>query len=229
MAIDVTCPGCQKKFKVSDQFAGKKGPCPQCKTVITIPEKSTEVVIHAPETEGPKGAGGRPVLRPIFREETKLTPVMIGTIVGIAVAALVGALVLRLTFPAHNIPRVVLALGAMLLAPPLVFGGYSFLRDQELEPHRGRAMMIRTAICSAVYVALWGLYAWLPTQLGLDPVVPMHLTFILPVMVAIGALGSFASLDLDFGTGAMHYGLYLLVTLLLCFIAGWPLWTTVTS
>ena len=60
MAIDVLCPGCQKKFRVSDQFAGKKGPCPQCKTIITIPAKGPEVIIHAPETEGPKGSDGRP-------------------------------------------------------------------------------------------------------------------------------------------------------------------------
>lgn len=227
MAIAVTCPGCKKKFNVSDQFAGKKGPCPSCKTVITIPEKGPEVVIHAPETEGPKDAQGRPVLRPIFRQETKLTPVLIGTIVGLAVAALIGAVALRVIYPTHDIPRVILALGAIVMAPPLVLGGYSFLRDQELEPHRGTAMMIRVAICSAVYVLLWGLYDWIPDQLELE-IEPLHLTFLLPIMVAIGGFAAFASLDLDFGSGAMHYGLYLLVTLLLCFIAGWPLWYPAT-
>ena len=223
MAISVTCPGCKKTFNVSDQFAGKKGPCPQCKTVITIPEKKTEVVIHAPETEGPKGASGRPVLRPIFREEAKVTPVMLGIIIGIAVAALIGAVALRIVFPDHNIPRVVLALGALLLAPPVALGGYSFLRDQELEPYRGTAIILRIAILSAVYVLLWGLYDWIPGLLELD-IEPMHLTFILPAMVALGGFAAFVTLDLDYGNGALHYGLYLLVTLLLCFVAGWPLW-----
>lgn len=227
MAIDVVCPGCKKKFRVSDQFAGKKGPCPQCKTVITIPAKGPEVVIHAPEVEGPKGVSGQPVLRPIFREETKLTPVMLGGIIGSAVLALIAALALRVIYPDHNIPRIVLALGAMLIAPPLVLGGYSFLRDQELEPYRGMDMLVRVLSCSAVYVLIWGLYAWIPPYLDLQ-IEPLHLTFILPVMVVIGAFTAFVSLDLDFGNGAIHYGLYLLVTLLLCFLAGWPLWTVST-
>ncbi len=223
MAIAVTCPGCKKSFNVSDQFAGKKGPCPQCKTVITIPEKKTEVVIHAPETEGPKGSDGRPVLRPIFREEAKVTPVMWGIIGGIALAVLVGAVMLRVVYPDHNIPRVVLAIGALLVAPPVALAGYSFLRDQELEPYRGTAIIVRIAILSVLYVLLWGLYDWLPGLLEID-IEPMHLTFILPVMVALGGFAAFTTLDLDFGNGALHYGLYLLVTLLLCFIAGWPLW-----
>jgi hypothetical protein len=227
MAIEVTCPGCKKKFRVSDQFAGKKGPCPSCKTIITIPEKGPEVVIHAPETEGPKGVSGQPVLRPIFREETRLTPVMLGAIIGGAVLALIAALMMRVIFPDHNIPRVVLALGAILVAPPLVLGGYGFLRDQELEPYRGTEMLVRVLSCSAVYVLIWGLYAWIPPYLELE-VEPLHLTFILPVMVVIGAFAAFVSLDLDFGNGAIHYGLYLLVTILLCFLAGWPLWTIST-
>lgn len=228
MAIAVICPGCKKSFRVSDQFAGKKGPCPSCKTIITIPTtKSAEVVIHAPETEGPKGQDGRPVLRPIFREETKVTPVMLGVIIGIAVAALVGAIALRVMYPDHDIPRPVLAIGALLIAPPIAMGGYSFLRDQELEPYRGLAIAVRVAVLSGVYVLLWGLYDWIPGLLELD-IEPMHLTFILPVMVAIGAFAAFAALDLDFGNGALHYGLYLLVTVMLCFIAGWPLWNPAT-
>lgn len=223
MAIAVVCPGCKKSFNVSDQFAGKKGPCPQCKTIITIPEKKTEVVIHAPETEGPKGSDGRPVLRPIFREEAKVTPMMWGIIGGIAFAVLLGAVMLRVFFPDHDIPRVVLAIGALLLAPPVALAGYSFLRDQELEPYRGNAIILRIAILSVIYVLLWGLYDWIPGLLEID-IEPMHLTFILPVMVAIGGFAAFATLDLEYGNGALHYGLYLLVTLMLCFIAGWPLW-----
>jgi hypothetical protein len=227
MAIEVTCPGCTKTFKVSDQFAGKKGPCPQCKTVITIPEKKPEVIIHAPETSGPKGASGQPVLKPIRRKETKLTSLQLGLIIGIAVGALLGAAILRAMF--HGaIPWIVMAIAAIALAPPLIVGGYSFLRDQELEPHRGRSMMIRTAILSFVYPMLWALYSWIPGALDVQ-LEPMHLTFILPVMIGIGAFAAFASLDLDFGSGAMHYGLYLLVTVLLCFIAGCELWKTPTS
>ncbi|MEC8508925.1 MAG: MJ0042-type zinc finger domain-containing protein, partial [Planctomycetota bacterium] len=34
MSIRVTCPGCHARFNVSDQFAGKSGPCPKCKKTI---------------------------------------------------------------------------------------------------------------------------------------------------------------------------------------------------
>lgn len=230
MAIDVTCPGCQKSFRVSDQFAGKKGPCPNCKTVIAIPEKSkTEVVIHAPEMSGPKDAKGRPVLKPLRRIETKATPLLIGMIVGGLFISVVFALGMRLTFPKGDIPLVVPALASLLLAPPLVFGGYAILRDQELEPFRGREMLLRMAICSAVYVVLWLLYGYFPYYIGLvdKPADLLHLTevaYIIPVLVVAGSFAAFASLDLPFGTAALHYGLYLVSTVLLSIIAGWQLW-----
>ena len=61
MAILVVCPGCKKSFNVDDKFAGKTGPCPNCKTKITIPEKKAEVKIHAPDefAGGGKGVTGK--------------------------------------------------------------------------------------------------------------------------------------------------------------------------
>jgi hypothetical protein len=226
MAIEVTCPGCTKSFKVSDQFAGKKGPCPNCKTVITIPASAgPAVVIHAPDTSGPKGDSGAPVLKPIRRKDTKATPALIATIVVGAVLAIIGARVMRFAVSEPTTLRVIaLAFGALVLAPLLVFGGYSFLRDQELEPYRGRAMIVRVAICSAVYAVLWAAYAYLPPLMGLD-LSPTVLAFVVPLMVVAGAFAAFASLDLDYGAGAMHYGLYLLATVILCFVANVQLWS----
>ena len=70
MPIQVTCPGCHARFKVSDKFAGQTGPCPKCKKPITIPKKEDEVVIHAPEAYGPKGVDGTATLKPIERKES---------------------------------------------------------------------------------------------------------------------------------------------------------------
>jgi hypothetical protein len=151
---------------------------------------------------------------------------MLAGIIGGVVLALAGAIILRIAFPDHDIPKFALALGAIILAPPLVMGGYSFLRDQELEPHRGTVAIIRVAICSAVYVALWGAYACVPWVLGSDELELPSLIFVVPVMAVIGGFAAFATFDLEFGSGVMHYGLYLLVTVLLCFVAGWPLWAT---
>ncbi len=222
MPIDVTCPGCRTRFRVSEKFAGKEGPCPKCKQKIRIPSKSEEVVVHAPEQFGPKDKQGRAVLKPIGRTDAKLTP-LLGVGIGAAiVVGLVVALLLR-TY-GGNVPPLILAMGALALAPPLVFGGYAFLRDDELEPYRGMSLWIRVMICSLVYAALWAVYAWVPSlAFNLDHLEMFHLLFLIPPIMALGAVASLASLDLDFGSAVIHYGLYVLIALALCFVMKIPL------
>lgn len=219
MAIDVTCPGCHTRFQVSEKFAGKKGPCPKCKAVIQVPSKSEQVVIHEPEAFGPKDASGRAVLKPIFREEVKLTtPVIVGIVMAI-VAVLFAGLVLRISFPGGTVPPLVTILGSILLAGPLAFAGYTFLRDDELEPYRGMDLAIRVAACAAVYALLWGLYWLVFAYLGVYPSWQI-LCFVVPVMVAIGAFTAQVSLDLEFGAGALHYTMYLAATVLMRVLMG---------
>ncbi len=214
MAIDVTCTKCHTRFQVSEKFAGKKGPCPKCKNIITVPDKSQEVVIHAPEVSGPVDSKGEAVLKPIFRQEVRLTtPVIVAIVAAVAVVLLL-ALVLRISFPGGKVPPLITVLGSILLAPALAFAGYTFLRDDELEPHRGRDLILRLIAPSAVYPGLWGLY-WLAfAYLQVDPSWQI-LAFVAPVAIAIGAFTAQASLDLEFGTGALHYSLYLAATVLL--------------
>ena len=52
MPITIVCPGCHGRFSVSEKFAGKQGPCPKCKKVISIPKASEEVKIHVPDDYG---------------------------------------------------------------------------------------------------------------------------------------------------------------------------------
>ncbi|MFW6168932.1 MAG: hypothetical protein ACODAD_00480 [Planctomycetota bacterium] len=217
MPIDVTCPGCRTRFKVNDKFAGQKGPCPKCKTVIQIPGKGEEVVVHAPEEYGPKNASGVGVLKPISREETKLTAAMVVGIISGVFVVLIAALLLR---GLDKIPAWLLGLGAFLVAPPLVWAGYAFLRDNDLEPHRGRYLAIRVLACSLVYALLWGAYVYLPRVFYLEELAVFHLLFIVPPILVVGGFAAFAALDLDFGTGLIHYSFYLLVTATLCFVMG---------
>jgi hypothetical protein len=78
MAIDVTCASCKTRFQVSDKFAGKQGPCPKCKAVIKVPDKSQQVVIHEPEAAaGTKTSTGQPIFKPIAWKETRLTTLQI--------------------------------------------------------------------------------------------------------------------------------------------------------
>ena len=228
MAIDVTCNKCLTRFQVSDKFAGKKGPCPKCKNVITVPDKKAEVVIHAPEVSGPTDSAGVAVLKPITRTEVKLSTPMIVGIVGAVVVVLLAAVVLR--FTAKPIPPggfryyspVVTVIGSLLLAPALAFAGYTFLRDDELAPHRGRDLILRLIAPSVVYPGLWGLYWGVFAYLASSHITPNWYlaAFALPVMIAIGAVTAQASLDLEFGTGALHYTMYLATTVLLRAILG---------
>ena len=231
MPIQVTCQKCHKRFNVSDQFAGKTGPCPNCKATIRVPDKSDEVVIEAPEAYGPQDAEGKAVLKPIEREEVEANPVWIVGIVGSVIVAVIGALALRFLYPQsetaiHVDPPMlwwILAAGSFLLAPPLVYAGYWFLRNDELEPHKGRELAVRVLICATLYATLWGLYALMKHYLFPNSSPEMfHFAVIGPVFIGIGGVVGLATMELDFGTGAMHYVFYLLVTVLFCFLVGVP-------
>lgn len=219
MPIQVTCPGCHTRFQVSDKFAGQTGLCPKCKHQIRIPEKADEVVIHAPEGYGPKNAQGRAVLKTFGRADSQLSLTGVVAIVGSLVGVLAAVGVLRLML--DQIPFAVLAIGAVVLAPPIVFSGYTFLRNDELEPHQGTALGVRVLICSAVYSLLW-LVVWFlkGTLTGGTSFELFQLTFVLPVVLGLGSFASFASLDLDFGSAALHCSYYLVVTALLRMLLG---------
>ena len=127
MPIQVTCTGCHARFKVSDKFAGKEGPCPKCKTKLKIPTKEEEVVIHAPdEFEGAKDSTGKSVLKPIERTETKFS-LPLAIISGAACLIIpILAFVFGKTYAdAGGPPAFLLGLGALLLAFPLAWAGYA--------------------------------------------------------------------------------------------------------
>ena len=222
MPITVVCPGCRKRFKVSDKFAGKKGPCPKCKTQIKVPDKTDEVVVHGPEEFGPKDTAGRAVLKPIERTETKVSPLLTAIII-VSVLLTLGIAWMFRPQEGQEVAVPLLAFGAIVLAPALAWAGYTFLRDDELEPHRGLGLWIRVGACSLVYAILWGLVVLVRAYVfeG-DPFEVVHMVVILPIMVAIGSFAAYASLDLEFGTAAIHYGMYLAVTVVLRLIMGLP-------
>ncbi len=223
MSIQITCQKCHKRFKVSEKFAGKSGPCPNCKATIRVPEKSEEIVIHAPENLGPHNASGQAVLKPIEREEVQATPVAVVGIVGTVLTSIIVAFVLRMMYPDGTIPWTLLVVGSVLLAPPLALAGYWFLRNDELEPHRGGPLALRVAICGLLYAGLWGAYAYVKHFVfnNNQPEV-FHFLVIGPALLLAGGTVSLATLDLDLGNAAIHFAFYLLVTMVFCFILGVP-------
>jgi hypothetical protein len=225
MPIPVTCPSCLTRFSVSEKFAGKSGPCPKCKAIIKIPELSEQVVVHAPVDSAPKDSKGKSVLKPIRREETKLSmPVIVGS----ALAALVAVGVafgyrLNPTPP----PAAVLAAASILLAAPLVYAGYWFLRDDELQGFTGRELLVRCTICAVVFALGWAVYAWVPgfvaDQQSLSETSALMMALMIGVMVALGATAAVLTLELEIGQGLLLHLMYLIITFALTWLSGTPL------
>lgn len=223
MPINVTCPGCFTKFTVADKFAGQKGPCKKCKTVIEIPKLEDQVVIHAPDHSeaGAVGAGGRHVLKTYKRQETKFQPLMFAAVVGVVLVMLLVALVLR----GQEKPTWLLTLGAIILGPPLAWAGYTFLRDDELEGYTGSNLAIRATACGLVYALLWGVYLFIGNQwFGSDSFAKgLEIWQMMVLAVPIGAMGTMAgyvSLDLDPGSSFFHWAMYFAATVILRLVIG---------
>lgn len=222
MPIDVTCSNCKTRFQVSEKFAGKKGPCPKCKSIIQVPTAAEQVVIHAPEHSGPKDSTGQAVLKPIARTETKFSKPMIIGILGSIGLVLLIAFILRIAFPGGSLPLPLLILGGILIAPPLSYASYHFLRNDEFAPFHRNELIVRLLAPSLIYPAIWGLYWFVIAYLGFDddPNNGLVFAFAIPVAVLIGTFTANAALDLEFGQAAMHYCVYLGATILLRVILG---------
>jgi hypothetical protein len=225
MPIQVTCSGCKATFTVSDKFAGKTGPCPKCKTVITIPKPQAEVTIHAPTPDTPttkvSQAGRNLTPKPIRRQETSVTVPRIVTVLVIVIVAIVaawfGGPFLRENETAALAARVV---GLLLIGVPIAMGTYAILRDDELEPFRGRSLILRSLVCATAYTALWVVFHFIPPDATRTI---YNYVIVGPPFFLVGAGIALACFDLDYGTGFFHYCSYVLLTLALGYIAGLPM------
>jgi hypothetical protein len=228
MSIIVVCPGCLKSFKVSDKFAGKTGPCPNCKRTLQVPTKESEVKIHTPEAfaGGGKTTAGKLITKPIAHINAKLKPLPT-VILASSVVIVLGAtwfLGRSEMFDAWQVGRfsIIVAVGLLLVSPPLTVAAYEMLRDDELDPYRGRSLYLRAAACGWAYASLWGAFAILSPYIVTGEV--WNWFFILP-FVAVGALVPMGAFDFEYGDGIFHCGSYLVATLLLRWAAGMdPIW-----
>jgi len=216
MAIQVICPGCRSTFTVSDKFAGRTGPCPKCKKPITVPANAVkEVKILGPEDEAT--VPSRVPTTPIVFVEQPIPKIAYMAVAVGAVTAMLLALVARFACGAGQAPLWLLAATAGIVAVPCAWIGYEIVRDRDLEPYRGRTLLIRTAICGAVYALLWAVKGFLPPELTNDM---WPWVYLAPPFLVAGALAALATLDLDWGTGVAHYSLYVMFTALLRWLAG---------
>lgn len=215
MPILVVCTGCQARFTVSDQYAGRTGPCPKCKKPITIPKPEQAVVIHEPEPPAAAArATGRVSTKPLPKRDI---PVAVRSILlttaGFAVTAAAAWIVGRILPP----PLWLTATAAFVVALACVLVGYEMVRDRDLDPHRGRDLFVRALVCAGVYAALWGVRGLLPAESTSEM---YQWLFIGPIFFAAGGLAALASLELDWGPAVAHYSFYVLVTATLRWLAG---------
>lgn len=239
MAIQVTCTGCKTRFKVSEQFAGKKGPCPKCKAVIQIPTKDQEVVIHgspgAVSVDGGKtGGGSRAIPQPIFREDKGVSPLAIGIGVGSFVAIVVATVAMRYVLfePILNkrgleigwgYPLWAMAMGAFLVGIPTSYYGFRALETADIEKMPVNEALIRSLIASACYAILWCLvWVFKVYVFGYEgQSLPLpQVAIYAPAMVLVAGVVAMASFNLDYVKGLLHGGLYVALCVALRLIMG---------
>ncbi|PQO42389.1 hypothetical protein [Blastopirellula marina] len=217
--IRVTCPGCFKRFEVSAKFAGKEGPCPNCKKPIRIPALDEQVVIREQEAfGGVKGAAGKLVFKPVAREDAKFSPVVLAVVFAATLSSFLVAYFVGTSVESQSTLTWILALGSYLVALPICWSGYWFLRDDEFEPYQGQELWARVAICAAAYALIWGIYAFLVGYWELSNDLGENLPYFVITAAVFVVMGSFAaagSFDIQPLSGFLHFSFYILITLLL--------------
>ncbi len=213
MPITVVCTGCLKRFQVSDKFAGKKGPCPNCKVIIEIPKE--QVIVHAPEefVSGGKTVKGRAILKPLERLSTefKLQNVLIGGAGFLAVVVL--ASFLGYLNPGPLILDLIGTVGLFLISFPLAFFGYQFLREgDELEFIEGRNLLNRAALCGCAYSVLWVVFELFSRYLGAES---YYVWIILVPFLFLSLIAAYGIFDFNWPRCFFHYLIFLGPVLLL--------------
>ncbi|UUO05118.1 zinc-ribbon domain-containing protein [Blastopirellula sp. J2-11] len=209
--IRVTCPHCLKRYDVSDKFAGKEGPCPNCKKTIRVPTLDEQVVIHEKEQfGGVKDTAGRLVFEPIKREDAKFSPVALAIVLVSAILVLGIAFLMRGMDDAAKTP--ILVIGSLALAFPVVYGAYWFTRNDELEAFHGSELWIRVSLCAVAFAAIWGLYALVIPFARISPDEFPVLLMWVSICLAAGSCAAMGCFEVDFILGFMIYATYLLIT-----------------
>ncbi len=216
MAIDVTCPGCFKRFQVSDRYGGMKGPCPSCNTIINIPKES--VKIHEPDEfqAGGKTIKGRAILKPLDRQVA-----VIGArewcIVALFAVGIFGLAMLVGRFsPSIGVwgVRGIAVLGMVGVAFGTSIFAYILLRSgDELEYHEGPELYKRAGLCAGAYTLLWVIFELLIRYLGAQGTILVWI-YLAPFLF-FGILASLALFDLDFSMATAHYFIFFFAVLFL--------------
>ncbi|MCL2118636.1 MAG: zinc-ribbon domain-containing protein [Planctomycetaceae bacterium] len=230
MAIDVTCPGCFKRFQVSDRYAGMKGPCPSCNTIINIPRDKIKIAEPDEFESGGKTIKGRAILKPIDRKVAAIG----GHELGIMALVAVGVFGLAMLIGHFSVDIGIWGVRAFALpgtagvAFGIVIFGYILLRSgDELEYYEGPDLYKRAALCAGAYTLLWVLFEMIVSYLNAQGTIVLWI-YLAPFIV-VGVIAAAALFDLDFSVATAHYFLFFFAIIFLrwAIAYGW-LWSAVT-
>ena len=217
MPIDVLCTGCRTRFRVSEKYAGRTGPCPKCKKPITIPTADQGVKIHEPEPAAASSATGQMPTKPIPKRDRPIPLIALVLCGAATLVAVVLALLARLLWGPGATPTPVLAGAALVTAITTSLVGYAMVRNRDLEPFRGRELLLRTVSCGIIYAGLWWVRTVLPAESTLEI---WQWLYIGPLFFAAGGVAALASFELEWSPAVLHFSLYLLCTAILRWLAG---------
>ena len=231
MAIDVTCPGCFKRFQVSDRYAGMKGPCPSCNTIINIPKDKLKIAEPDEFESGGKTVKGRAVLKPLDRK----VAVIAGREWGMMALCVVGVFGLAMFVGRFSADigvwgvRTIALMGTAGVAYGTTIFGYILLRSgDELEYYEGPDLHQRTGYCAGAYTLLWVLFEMLVHYVGAQGTIVLWI-YLVP-FIAVGIIAAAALFDLDFSVATVHYFIFFFAVIVLrwAIAYGW-LWATMAS
>ena len=183
-----------------------------------VPKPEDQVIIHEPAEA--KGSTGKSVSKPLKRGPegfSRMQIILAAT--GILFVIMIALLIRIINEDPADFPRVLLAVGAVLLAYPISIGGYLFLREEEIGTFSRRALLIRAGICSVVYCLAWLVYAFLPGFMLMADSPTAHVG-VGVVCILLAGIAPWAAFEFDYTNGLLHCGFYIVVSVTLCFIMG---------
>lgn len=221
MAIDVICTGCHKRFQVSEQFAGKQGPCPGCQTIIEIPKVEDLVIVHERETTR---TGAPAKLDSIVRQKTTVNKFELYLSLATLFGGLAMGFALRFTLDEANPApgSVVTILAGALLGIGSSLLGYIVLRPQDTEIRNDRKTILKGGCVGLVYAALWRLQ-----ELAISGLLTEDGSVILPAVIvlalALVAVASFIPMfvyEFEYSQGLIHVILFIAALAAYCMLLG---------
>lgn len=223
MAIDVICSGCLKQFQVSDQFAGRSGPCPKCKTIISIPKLEDQLVIEEP-THRPGSPGAHTKINGIRRRRGFFQRFEIITLCSLFASAGIVAIVIRIlqTDPISRLDSTtgtLFVLGLILLSLGSSALGYGVLKDSEIKAFARRTTIFRSIMTATVYCIIAA--GFIGTTLLFSHEDPRNLILAV-VAIACFSIASFAPMaffEMELMQGALHVAIMICMTSLFCLLA----------